>query len=121
MTAGLATVDLITAPDFFQKLAATTTQLMLGMKERAAAANIPLYTTSVGGMFGFYFTDKKIETFADLKYCDIDRFKKFFHAMLQAGIYLAPSAYEAGFLSSAHGEKELAKTFSAIETSLQKL
>lgn len=117
MTAGLATLELISQdPQFHEKLSNKTEQLMQGLKERAKAANIPLLTVSVGGMFGLFFTDAKaIETFVDVKQCDIERFKKFFHGMLNEGIYLAPSAYEAGFTSSAHGDKEIQKTLDAAE------
>ena len=117
MTAGLATLAVMTAdPEFHAKLSAATEQLMRGLVERAKAVNIPLYTTAVGGMFGLYFTDaKSITTFDDVKKCDIERFKTFFHLMLKEGVYLAPSAYEAGFMSSAHGEKEIAKTLAAAE------
>lgn len=122
MTAGLATLELINTPDFHKQLEMKTIALLQGFKERALAANISLQTTAVGGMFGFFFTDaEKIETYADVKKCDIDRFKKFFHGMLQEGIYLAPSAYEAGFTSSAHGEKEIANTLSAAERVFAKL
>ena len=116
MTAGLATLELISAPHFYEKLTATTSQLMQGLKERAISAKIPMHTVSVGGMFGFYFTDQtEIRSEADARRCDIDAFKHFFHAMLDEGVYFAPSAYEAGFVSSAHGEKELMHTLNAAE------
>jgi glutamate-1-semialdehyde 2,1-aminomutase len=117
MTAGLTTLELLAAtPDFHAKLTMQTEKLMNGLVERARNANIPFLTTAVGGMFGLFFTsEKKIETFADLKNCDVERFKKFFHGMLHEGVYLAPSAYEAGFISSAHGEVEIAKTLAAAE------
>ncbi|OAI48797.1 hypothetical protein AYO45_04050 [Gammaproteobacteria bacterium SCGC AG-212-F23] len=122
MAAGLATLELITQPGFHAKLSAFTQELMQGLQERAAMANIPLHTVSVGGMFGIFFTSaKEMMTFADVKKCDIERFKKFFHGMLQEGIYFAPSAYEAGFTSSAHGEKEMTKTFLAAEKVFKKL
>ncbi len=116
MAAGLASLDIITVPHFFEKITETTQQLMQGLKERAHSAGIPLFTTSVGGMFGLFFTDaEKIETFDDVKKCDVARFKKFFHLMLNDGVYLAPSAYEAGFVSSMHGDKEIAATLTAAE------
>ncbi len=116
MTAGLATLELITKPHFYEKLEATTWELMKGLEERAKAAGISLLTTMVGGMFGIFFTDKeKIETYADVTQCDVSLFKKFFHGMLKEGIYLAPSAYEAGFISSAHGEDEIKRTLDAAE------
>lgn len=117
MTAGLTTLELIASdPQFHEKLTATTAQLMQGLVSRARAANIPLTTTAVGGMFGFFFTStKNIATYADVQTSDVARFKQFFHAMLDEGIYLAPSAYEAGFMSAAHGEMEIAKTLDAAE------
>ena len=116
MTAGLATLELITAPDFHKKLEATTYSLTQGLEKLAKAAGISLLTTTVGGMFGLFFTNaKKIETYADVMQCDTQQFKRFFHGMLQEGIYLAPSAYEAGFVSSAHGISEITQTLDAAE------
>lgn len=116
MAAGLASLDLVSEPQFFEKLGKNTEILMRGLSERAQAAGIPFLTTAVGGMFGLFFTDaKEIKTLDDVKTCDIERFKKFFHGMLQEGVYLAPSAFEAGFVSSAHGEKEIAHTLAAAE------
>ncbi len=116
MTAGLATLELIEAPLFHQALEQKTFMLMDGLKERATTSGIPLQTTAVGGMFGFFFTDQKnIETYTDVKKCHIDRFKKFFHGMLHEGIYFAPSAYEAGFMSAAHSEIEIMNTLNAAE------
>lgn len=117
MTAGLTTLELIQAdPQFYANLTANTQKLMVGLKARAAAANIPLQTTMVGGMFGFFFTDaNEINTFADVQKCHIERFKQFFHAMLEEGVYLAPSAYECGFMSQAHGDEEINKTLAAAE------
>lgn len=116
MTAGLASLALIIEPDFYKRLETTTRVLMDGLQERAQAAEIPLFTTVVGGMFGFFFTEaKKVETYADVMKCDVTQFKKFFHGMLQEGIYFAPSAYEAGFVSSAHGPEEVMRTLDAAE------
>lgn len=122
MAAGLAGLELIAEPSFFTKITQATEQLMRGLSERAVRAGIPFCTTSVGSMFGLFFTTAKtITTFADVKQCQIEQFKKFFHAMLQEGIYLAPSAFEAGFVSSMHGEKEIAKTLAAAEKAFAKL
>lgn len=116
MTAGIATLELTEPPHFYQELEQKTYMLMNGLKERALASGIPLQTVAVGGMFGFFFTDQEsIETYVDVKKCNIDRFKKFFHGMLHEGIYLAPSAYEAGFMSSAHEEIDIINTLSAAE------
>lgn len=116
MTAGLASLELISVPNFFENITKTTQQFMWNLAERARAAGVPLYTTALGGMFGFFFTEaQEIKSLADVKKCDVNRFKKFFHAMLKEGIYFAPSAYEAGFVSSMHGEKEISKTLAAAE------
>lgn len=122
MAAGLASLELVSAKNFFADLTKKTEYLMQGLRDKAKAAGIPFYAVSIGGMFGIYFTSaNKIETLADVKQCDVERFKKFFHAMLQEGVYLAPSAFEAGFVSSAHGDVEFAKTFSAAEKVFAKL
>ena len=116
MTAGLTALELICAePDFHQKLTAFTEKLMHGLETRAAAAGIALRTTTVGGMFGIFFTDGETATYEDIKKCNVDRFRKFFHGMIAEGVYFAPSAYEAGFTSSAHGDIEIQKTWNAAE------
>jgi glutamate-1-semialdehyde 2,1-aminomutase len=116
MAAGLATLELISAPRFHEELENKTKKLLQGLVECAHAAHIPFLTTWVGGMFGLFFTEaKKIETFADVMKCDVERFKKFYHGMLKEGIYLAPSAFEAGFVSAAHNDEEINKTLDAAE------
>lgn len=116
MTAGLATLNLITRPGFHDELAKKTQQVMQGLQSAANKAGIPFTTHHLPGMFGLYFTDKKeITNFTDVMSCDVARFKQFFHGMLQQGIYLAPSAFEAGFISIAHGDTEIAATIAAAE------
>lgn len=116
MAAGVATLTEIEKPGFYEKLSATTQDLVKGMSEVAAAMNIPLWTGSLGGMFGFCFTDKAaIHNQADVASSDEALFRFFYHGMLQEGVYLAPSMYEAGFVSSAHGEKEIHWTLTAME------
>jgi glutamate-1-semialdehyde 2,1-aminomutase len=113
MTAGLVTLDLLSVADFHVRLAAKTQRLC---EELAAAANengIPLTTNYVGGMFGFFFTTETVTTYAQAVACDIERFKKFFHGMLAEGVYLAPSAFEAGFMSAAHTEEDIDETLAA--------
>ena len=122
MAAGLAMLDEVSKVDFYKKLSSTTEQLMQGLRDRARAAKIPFTTNAVGGMFGVFFTEQKtVSTFAQVSRCDVARFNKFFHAMLHEGVYLAPSAFEAGFVSSAHGEKEIAATLDAVERVFKKL
>ena len=116
MAAGLTTLELISQPDFFANLTKQTTKLVKGLEERAAKTNIPLTTNQAGAMFGFFFTeDKNISTFEQVSACDAERFKKFYHAMLDEGIYLAPSSYETGFVSSAHTDEDIEKTLDAAE------
>jgi glutamate-1-semialdehyde 2,1-aminomutase len=114
MVAGLTTLDLLAAPGFHERLGATTDQLMQRLAAAAAAADIPLATNHVCGMFGFFFTpEPRVDTFDKVMACDVERFKKFFHAMLNAGVYLAPSAFEAGFLSAAHSPADIDATVAA--------
>lgn len=116
MAAGLATLAGVQAPDFHAKLGVTAEKLVTGLKERADKAGIALATNQVGGMFGVFFTDEKeITSFEQVVACDQERFKKFFHGMLEQGVYLAPSAFEAGFVSSAHGDTEIQATLDAAE------
>ncbi len=111
MAAGLATMELIMEPGFYETLAARTQNLCDGLREAAKEAGIPFTTNNVGGMFGFFFTAQdRVDTFADVGQCDIERFKRFFHAMLDEGIYLAPSAFEAGFVSGAHSCQDIDST-----------
>jgi len=114
MAAGLATLEHIDAPGFFETLGERTRQLTDGLAAAAAAADIPLAVEHLGGMFGFVFTgDGPVRCFEQVATADIERFKAFFHGMLDAGIYLAPSAFEAGFVSAAHGDNEISQTLDA--------
>jgi len=116
MTAGLKTLEIISAPDFYSTLEQKTTTLVQGLQKRADAAGIAFTTSQVGAMFGLFFTDaKQVTSFAQATQCDVEAFKQFFHAMLDEGIYLAPSAYEAGFVSSAHSDEDLEATLVAAE------
>ncbi len=118
MTAGLKTLELISGTDFYSKLTAKTEALVGGLKMRAAAAGVPVTTNQVGGMFGLFFSDaEKVSDFSQSMACDQDRFRKFFHAMLDRGVYLAPSAFEAGFVSAAHSDEDLQQTLDAAEES----
>ncbi|MBL4638271.1 MAG: glutamate-1-semialdehyde 2,1-aminomutase [Proteobacteria bacterium] len=116
MAAGLATLKLIQAPNFHKQLSATAKALVTGLQQRADAADVALTTNQVGGMFGVFFTDEKHVTLYDqVANCDQEKFKKFFHGMLDKGVYLAPSAFEAGFVSAAHGADEINATLDAAE------
>ena len=122
MRAGLAMLALISQPDFYHNLAASLAKLLAGLQQRADAAGIAFTTTQVGGMFGLYFSKQKdIHSFDDVMACDVERFREFFHLMLEQGVYLAPSAFEAGFISSAHGEAEIQATLDAAERAFARL
>jgi glutamate-1-semialdehyde 2,1-aminomutase len=122
MAAGLATLEAIDEPGFYEQLSAKTSELAEGLLVAAANAGIPLSVEHQGGMFGFVFTDKgPVRSFAQVAAADVERFKLFFHGMLEAGIYFAPSAFEAGFVSSAHGDEEIASTLAAAREVLDTL
>ncbi len=122
MAAGFATLSEIEKPGFYDELTSNTEHLVEGMLTRAKAFNIPMSANTVGGMFGFFFTEEETVTnFKQVTECDVERFKKFFHAMLEDGIYLAPSAYEAGFVSAAHGHRDIKRTLVSAENVLSKL
>lgn len=114
MAAGLATLEAIARPGFHAALAASTGRLVGGIAAAARESGIALATNHVCGMFGLFFTgEKQVTSYRQVMACDVALFRKFFHRMLEAGIYLAPSAYEAGFISAAHGEAEIAATVDA--------
>ncbi|MDY6979253.1 MAG: glutamate-1-semialdehyde 2,1-aminomutase [Pseudomonadota bacterium] len=116
MAAGLATLNLISQPGFFERLGQRVDQLTGGLRQRAKASNIPLTTNQAGGMFGYFFTDEDpITRFDQVSHCDMERFKRFFHGMLEQGIYLAPAAFETGFVSAAHTEADIEATLDAAE------
>ncbi|MBX2848725.1 MAG: glutamate-1-semialdehyde 2,1-aminomutase [Acidiferrobacterales bacterium] len=122
MAAGLKTLELISAPNFFEGLTVKVKSLLLGLKNAAATADIPLATQGVGGMFGLFFTEAdKVESFDDSTACDSDRFNRFFHGMLKQGVYFAPSSFEAGFVSAAHSENDIADTIEIASNVMQKL
>jgi len=114
MTAGLVTLELISAPGFYASLTEKTQRLVTGLMDQAANAGIPLTSNQVGAMFGIFFTEaEQVTNFSQSTGCDQERFKCFFHAMLKRGVYLAPSAFEAGFVSAAHSDSEIDATLEA--------
>lgn len=114
--AGLANLKLIQQPGFYEQLSLKTQKLCAGIESAAQNAGIPLLTQQVGAMFGFFFTEQShITSFDQVMACDIERFKAFYHRMLNEGIYLAPSAYEAGFVSSAHSYEDIQQTIEAAQ------
>jgi glutamate-1-semialdehyde 2,1-aminomutase len=115
VAAGLATLRRLAEPGTYDRLEALAQRLVGGLASRAAAAGLELSTAAVGGMFGFFFRPGPVDCFEHAKQADEGRFRAFFAAMLEAGVYLAPSPYEAGFVSLAHGEAELDETLAAAE------
>jgi glutamate-1-semialdehyde 2,1-aminomutase len=121
MTAGLATLELIEAPDFYSSLSAMTARLMQGFADAAKNAGIPMSTNQVGGMFGFFFTDVEVRHFSQVMNADSALFNQFFNGMLTEGINLAPSPFESGFVSSAHTDADITQTISTAEKVLKTL
>ena len=122
MTAGSVMLDIISKPGFYEDLSHKTQKLVDGLEKIAKQNNIPFHTVNLGGMFGLFFTEKsEINNFADLSNCNEQSFKDFFHKMLQNGVYLGPSAYEAGFVSSTHDEVTLSKTLKAATIAFSEL
>ncbi len=114
MSAGLTTLNLISENNFFEELSATTNTLVNGLQKVADTAGIPFTTNAVGGMFGLFFSDEEsVTSFEQVMNCNQERFNSFFHGMLKQGIYLAPSSFEAGFVSIAHSDEDIEKTISA--------
>lgn len=121
MAAGIKTLELISKEGFYEDLSAKTDYLIKGITDVFAKHNRPLSTNHVCGMFGLFFTEGEVKTFSDATRSDIDFFQKFYHGLLDEGIYLAPSAFEAGFLSSAHTYEDLDETIAAMDRVLTKL
>lgn len=122
MAAGLASMEILMQEGFHDNLSQKAAMLMDGFKERAKAAGIPLTTNQVGGMFGFFFSEEpQVSNFYQVTQCNLERFQLFYHEMLNEGVYMAPSAYEAGFVSSAHTDVEIQATLDAAERVFAKL
>jgi len=115
VAAGLATLKLIDSPGFFERLEMTTRTLTEGLTKAARASGVTFSAQSIGGMFGLYFRAQPPQCYAEVMQCDVAAFNRFFHAMLAQGIYFAPSAFEAGFVSSAHGDHEIEQTLAAAK------
>ncbi|HBN14831.1 glutamate-1-semialdehyde 2,1-aminomutase [Pseudohongiella sp. SYSU M77423] len=116
VAAGLAMLTEIQRPGFHDQLTARTAQMLAGLQELADAAGIPFTTNQVGGMFGCFFSEEEqVTRFDQVMACNVEQFKRYFHLMLENNIYLAPSAFEAGFVSAAHGDKEIELTLAAAK------
>ncbi|HEX5339318.1 MAG TPA: glutamate-1-semialdehyde 2,1-aminomutase [Gammaproteobacteria bacterium] len=122
VAAGLATLDIVCAPDFYPRLDASSARLTEGLHSAAQAAGIPFQTNQVCGMFGLFFTDAQVVgNYAQVMRCNVTQFTKFFHAMLNQGVYLAPSAFEAGFMSSAHTHADIEASIAAAQQAFAQL
>ena len=121
VAAGMTTLEIISEPLFYEKLYERTRQLMNGLEYAAKVAGVPFSTDCQGGMFGLFFAETPPKSFADMMASRTDLFPTFFHAMLDEGVYLAPSAFEAGFVSAAHTEEDMMKTVVAAEKAFAKL
>jgi len=122
MAAGLAMLDLVSAPGFHDALEASSNLLCDGLEAAARDAGVPFTTTRVGGMFGMFFTDAAyVDTYSQAVACDTAAFNRFFHAMLARGVFLAPSAFEAGFMSSAHDASVIEATIAAAREAFAEL
>ena len=116
MAAGLKNLEIISRSGFYDELEAKTRTLVDGILAAAEGRNVPMQANQVGAMFGLFFTDQEsVSRFADVSRCDVDRFKLFFHAMLKQGVYLAPSAFEVGFVSSAHSDVHIQQTIDCAD------
>lgn len=122
MAAGLAALTELADPDLYSNLTAKVDKLVDGMQQRADAAGIPLTTNRAGSMFGFFFTDaSEVTSFQQATQCNMEHFKAFYHSMLKQGVYLAPSAFEAGFMSAAHSDADIDATLAAAEHAFSEL
>jgi glutamate-1-semialdehyde 2,1-aminomutase len=121
MAAGLAMLQLIQAPGFYQELERKTQMLADSLLAVASEAGVPFSVNRVCGMFGLFFTSEKVETYTQATRCDVATFNRFFHAMLARGVYFAPSAFEAGFISSAHSERDIAETLDAARAAFREI
>ena len=122
MAAGLKNLEIISRPGFFEDLSQRTTQLLGGLLAAAEANGVALRANQVGAMFGLFFTDQpRVTSFSEVSACDVERFRQFFHGMLSRGVNLAPSAYEAGFVSAMHGAVEIEQTIEAAAATFAEL
>ena len=122
MTAGLKTLELISTPGFFDELTHKTAHLTNGLREKAEGAGVPVAVNQVGGMFGLFFSgDEDLKILSESTACNQEQFKKFFHAMLDRGVYMAPSSYEAGFVSIAHSETDIEQTLAIAREAFEEV
>ncbi|MGA9335479.1 MAG: glutamate-1-semialdehyde 2,1-aminomutase [Rudaea sp.] len=121
MAAGLAMLELIQAPGFYTDIERKTNLLTDGLRAIAIENGVAFSTNRIGGMFGLFFTSQQVETYTQATACDVAAFNRFFHAMLDRGVFLAPSAFEAGFMSAAHSERDIADTLEAARAAFREV
>jgi glutamate-1-semialdehyde 2,1-aminomutase len=122
MTAGLATLDLVSAPGFYEELERKTLMLVEGIHSQATEMGIAMSYNNMGGMFGLFFSEESsVQYFSQVMACDLERFRQFFHGMTKRGVYMAPSAYESGFVSSAHSDEDLQATIDAAASCFREM
>ncbi len=121
MAAGLAMLELIQAPGFYTDIERKTNLLTDGLRAIAIENGVAFSTNRIGGMFGLFFTSQQVETYTQATACDVAAFNRFFHAMLDRGVFLAPSAFEAGFMSAAHSERDIADTLEAAHAAFREV
>jgi glutamate-1-semialdehyde 2,1-aminomutase len=121
VAAGLAALEKLSADDFYTGLEGVSTRVATGLSELAQAAGIPFSSCSVGGLYGFFFHPGPVQSYADAQEADAKRYKAFFHAMLEQGVYFAPSPFEAAFVTAAHGDEEVAMTLEAAQKAFKKV
>jgi glutamate-1-semialdehyde 2,1-aminomutase len=121
MAAGLETLRRLDSPGTYERLSAVSARLAAGFRDAAAEAGVELHTASVGGMFGFFFHPGPVRNFAEARKSDSERFRRFFAAMLEEGVYLPPSPYEACFVSLAHRPADVEKTLEAARAAMRRV
>jgi glutamate-1-semialdehyde 2,1-aminomutase len=121
VAAGLATLTAIQAPGFYERVGERTRALADGLAATAASAGVAFSAQSIGGMFGMYFSAEIPQSYAEVMACDKDAFSRFFHGMLDAGVYFAPSAFEAGFVSGAHATADIQETVGLADAAFRRL
>ena len=121
MTAGIATLEQLKMPGFYDELEKKSDRLARGLAEASTNADIPVFLDRVGSMMGMFFTAQPVSNFEDAKTCDLDMFSAYYRGMLEKGIYLAPSQFEAGFVSSAHADEHIDETINAAGEVLSEL
>jgi glutamate-1-semialdehyde 2,1-aminomutase len=120
MAAGIETLAMLEEPGVYERLERKSDTLCRGIRDLAGKAGIPARFTRVGSMFSMFFTDQEVVDYSSVKTCDTRRFTRFFNALLEGGVYIAPSQFEAGFMSTAHGDADIENTLKTVKVALGK-